>query len=194
MTKERFVAFFDAIMAIIMTIVVLEFVIPGGTKWSDLTVLGYQIVAYAISFFWLGGMWINIHGLWHDVDTIDRSVLWANIAMLFFSSMIPFLVVYVGRNMNELVPQLLYGIDVLLITIFNELSIELLARHHECMRKNLKSVRISMAIDISVKIIGIVIGITLFPAAIMISVLIAMLYLVISRTINENKEKKAKEE
>lgn len=179
MSKDRFVAFFDAIMAIIMTIVVLEFVIPSGTNWSDLDTLGYQIFAYAISFFWLGGMWINIHNIWHNVDIIDRSVLWTNIAMLFFSSMIPFLVVYVGRNINEIVPEVLYGIDVLCITVLNEISVELLARHHECVKAKIKSFRLSIIIDIAIKVVGIIFGITVFPMAILISVIVAMVFLIV---------------
>ena len=71
MRKDRFTAFFDAILAIIMTLIVLEFVIPNGTEWSDLGTLWFQIIAYAISFFWLGGMWINIHYLWHDAECSD---------------------------------------------------------------------------------------------------------------------------
>ncbi len=191
MSKDRFVAFFDAIMAIIMTIVVLEFVIPDGTKWSDLGTLGYQIIAYAISFFWLGGMWINIHNLWHGVDVVDRGVLWTNIAMLFFSSMIPFLVVYVGRNMNELVPQLLYGADVMLVTVCNWLSIELLARHHQCVKRQLPSFRLSMGIDILIKAVGVVVGVTVYPLAIMISVMVAMVFSVAWRRVYERKHKTA---
>ena len=188
MSKDRFVAFFDAIMAIIMTIVVLEFVIPSGTNWSDLDVLGYQIFAYAISFFWLGGMWINIHNIWHNVDIIDRSVLWTNIAMLFFSSMIPFLVVYVGRNINETVPEILYGVDVLCITVLNEISVELLARHHECVKAKIKSFRLSIIIDIAVKVVGIIFGITVFPMAILISVIVAMIFLIVWITITRGQD------
>lgn len=188
MSKDRFVAFFDAIMAIIMTIVVLEFVIPSGTNWSDLDVLGYQIFAYAISFFWLGGMWINIHNIWHNVDIIDRSVLWTNIAMLFFSSMIPFLVVYVGRNINETVPEILYGVDVLCITVLNEISVELLARHHECVKAKIKSFRLSIIIDIAVKVVGIIFGITVFPMAILISVIVAMIFLIVWITITREQD------
>ena len=190
MSKERFVAFFDAIMAIIMTIVVLEFVIPEGTKWSDLTVLGFQVLAYAVSFFWLGGMWIIIHNIWHDVRVLDRGVIWVNIAMLFFSSMIPFLVVYLGRNIGELVPQLIYGIDVLCITFLNELSVELLARHHECVKKEIKSFRISIGTDFLIKVIGIIVGVTIFPPAILISVMLAMIFLIVWNGIKRRKDKK----
>ncbi len=188
MSKDRFVAFFDAIMAIIMTIVVLEFVIPSGTNWSDLDTLGYQVFAYAISFFWLGGMWINIHNIWHNVDIIDRSVLWTNIAMLFFSSMIPFLVVYVGRNINETVPEVLYGMDVLCITVLNEISVELLARHHECVKAKIKSFRLSIIIDIAIKVVGIIFGITVFPMAILISVIVAMIFLIVWITITREQD------
>ena len=193
MKKDRFVAFFDAIMAIIMTIVVLEFVIPQGTDWSDLSTLGYQILAYALAFFWLGGMWIYIHNLWHDVDTVDRGVLWVNIAMLFFASMIPFFVVYVGRNLNSLVPQLLYGLDVLMITIFNWISVELLGKGHKCRESMLRSFRISITVDLAIKAVGLIVGVTVFPMAIMISVATAMLFLVVWRSVAESKIKRQKE-
>lgn len=63
MKKDRFVAFFDAIMAIIMTIAVLQFAVPAGAKWSDLGDLGFQVLVYAMSFFWLGMLWISIHNM-----------------------------------------------------------------------------------------------------------------------------------
>ena len=130
MRKDRFEAFFDAVMAIIMTIVVLEFAVPKGTDWSNVKGLMFQVVVYAISFFYLGMMWMNIHTLWHNVEYITRGVMWVNMIMLFFSSMLPFWVVYLGRNFFALVPQLLYGIDVLLITITNFISAELLRKHN----------------------------------------------------------------
>lgn len=183
MKKDRFVAFFDAIMAIIMTIVVLEFVIPDGTKWSDLSTLGYQILAYATAFFWLGGLWINIHNLWHGVDIVDRAVLWINIVMLFFVSMLPFFVVYAGRNLGEIVPQILYGADVIMITICNEISVELLARHHSCVKAQIPFLRISVSVDLGIKVIGFIIALTVFPMAIMISVIVSTLFLIVWRYI-----------
>ena len=79
MTKDRFVAFFDAIMAIIMTIVVLEFVVPSGTSWADLDVFWFQLLVYALSFFWLGTMWINLHSTWNHVKIITRPILFVNL-------------------------------------------------------------------------------------------------------------------
>ena len=190
MKKDRFVAFFDAVMAIIMTIVVLEFVIPDGTDWDDLHTVWFQMIAYAVAFFWLGGMWINIHNLWHDLETINHGVLWVNIMMLFFSSMIPFFTVYVGRNMNELVPQLLFGIDVLLITLSNWLSLELLAKRHKQLKETMQPFRIILLIDILIKILGIAIGVAVMPVAIIFSVVLAMVFLMMARIIQERKKRK----
>ena len=190
MKKDRFVAFFDAVMAIIMTIVVLEFVIPSGTDWSDLTVLAFQIIAYAVSFFWLGGMWINIHGIWQDVEEIDRPILWTNIALLFFASMIPFFTVYFGRNITERVPAMLYSIDVMLITLTNLASIEMLARKNEKIRLNVKRFAVSEFFDLGVKTVGIIVGITVFPSAILISVLVSIVLLAFVRITVRKKQGK----
>ena len=190
MKKDRFVAFFDAVMAIIMTIVVLEFVIPSGTDWSDLTVLAFQIIAYAVSFFWLGGMWINIHGIWQDVEEIDRPILWTNIALLFFESMIPFFTVYFGRNITERVPAMLYSIDVMLITLTNLASIEMLARKNEKIRLNAKRFAVSEFFDLGVKTVGIIVGITVFPSAILVSVLVSIVLLAFVRITVRKKQGK----
>ncbi len=180
MRKDRFEAFFDAMMAIIMTIVVLEFAVPQGTKWNDVKGLMFQIVVYAISFFYLGMMWMNIHTLWNNVKYITRGVMWINIIMLFFSSMLPFWVVYLGRNFFALVPQLLYGIDVLLITITNFISAELLRKHNPALNYGVEYLRCGMILDISTKLIGIIVALIWFPPAITISVIVAMVVLLIN--------------
>ena len=174
MRKDRFEAFFDAMMAIIMTVVVLEFAIPKGTNWSDIENLMFQVVVYAVSFFYLGMMWMNIHSLWHNVENITRSVMWVNMIMLFFSSMLPFLVVYLGRNFFALVPQLLYGIDVLLITVTNLISAELLNKHNSSLNYGVELLRKGMLLDIGVKIVGMIVAIVWYPPAITISIIVAM--------------------
>lgn len=177
MKKDRFISFFDAILAIIMTIIVLEFIIPNGTDWSDLGTLWFQIIVYGVSFFWLGGMWINIHSLWHDVETIDRSVLFSNIALLFFASMIPFFAVYFGRNITSQVPAILYGADVLIVTLLNELSAEFLTKHNPSVQAMIGGFRKSIAIDTGIKAVGLIIGIFFFPPAVLIGVLAAMVFI-----------------
>ena len=126
--KREIFRFFDAIMAIIMTLGIIGFAQPSGTDWSDLEGLGFQILTYAVSFFWLGVLWIHIHTLWHEVEIISKSVIFVNVILLFFSSMIPFLVTYLGKNITETVPQVLYGLDVVIITISNQISSELLKK------------------------------------------------------------------
>ncbi len=193
MKKDRFEAFFDAMMAIIMTIVVLEFAIPHGTAWSDVQKLMFQIIVYAISFFYLGMMWMNIHTLWHNVEYITRSVMWINMIMLFFSSMIPFLVVYLGRNFFDLIPQLLYGIDVLLVTITNLVSAEILRKYNSALNFGVEYVRSGMILDITTKIVGILVAIFWFPPAITISVIVAMILLSINFTLLRRKKKAYKQ-
>ena len=178
MKKERFIAFFDAIMAIIMTIVVLEFVIPNGPDWPDLKPLWFQILAYALSFFGLGVMWINHHSVWYHVETLTRPILFVNLFMLFFSSMIPFLTVYVGRNLDQKVPQMLYGINIILIVLCNQISIELLAKNNKGVKDRIKILRMSAIMDESIRLIGVIIGITVFPQAVMISSFVSMIVLI----------------
>lgn len=191
MKKDRFVAFFDAVMAIIMTIVVLEFAIPKGTNWSDMKELGTQVAVYALSFFWLGMMWININTIWHQVEIIDRKVMWVN--MLFFSSMIPFLVVFVGANLTERIPQLLYGVDVICITVCNQLSAEFLKEQNPILLPIVKNLRLGIGIDLAIKTVGIILGWLIWPPITIISVFVAMICLVVEFSI-ANKRHNTKQE
>ncbi len=191
MKKDRFVAFFDAVMAIIMTIVVLEFVIPSGTTWADLDVFWFQLLVYALSFFWLGTMWINLHSTWHHVEIITRPILFVNLFTLFFSSLIPFLTVYVGRNISAQVPQLLYGIDVILIILCNQISAELLARENEDIKNRIKMLRSAVAIDETIKLAGVIIGAFLLPQAVLVSTFVSMIFLLIIFSYRKKKRKAA---
>lgn len=195
MKKDRFVAFFDAVMAIIMTIVVLEFAQPSGPHWSDLRGTWFQVLVYALSFFWLGMMWININTIWARVEIINRKIMWVNMFMLFFSSMIPFLVVYVGQNIMFRIPQLLYGIDVICITLCNQISAELLKIENPLLDLEVKGLRRGIAIDLGIKVVGIIIGMTVFPPAVIIAVFIAMLSLVVQFSLmNKRRTQAAKAE
>lgn len=180
MKKDRFVAFFDAIMAIIMTITVLQFAVPNGASWSDLKELSFQIMVYALSFFWLGMMWINIHNLWNYVEVVSRSVILVNMFMLFFSSMIPFFIIYIGKFFYDALPQLLYGVDVICITVFNQLSLELLKKQNPQLITAVKTFRRSIALDLIIKVAGIIVGMVIYPPAVLISVFIALVILVIN--------------
>lgn len=188
MKKDRFVAFFDAVMAIIMTIVVLEFVIPGGAEWKDLNVFWFQLMAYALAFFWLGTMWINLHSVWHHVETVSREILFVNLFTLFFSSLVPFLTVYVGRNLNEKVPQILFGTDIAIIILCNMISSELLAKHNDDVNSRINMLRKTVIIDEGITIVGIIIGATVFPPAVMISVFASVVFLAVAFGLKKRKQ------
>ena len=89
MSKERLIAFTDAVLAIIMTILVLELKRPDPISWQALWDLGTNFFAYTISFFWLGTMWVNLHRSWDVVDKINSNLVWSSIVLLFFSSFSP---------------------------------------------------------------------------------------------------------
>ena len=98
MSKERVVAFTDAVLAIIMTILVLDLDKPDPLTWSGFGKLWPQFLAYAFSFFWLGSMWVHLHIEWSGVKLVDQPVLWTSITLLFFCSLIPYSTSLVAGN------------------------------------------------------------------------------------------------
>ncbi|RYN07283.1 TMEM175 family protein [Bifidobacterium animalis] len=98
MSKERVVAFTDAMLAIIMAILVLDLDKPDPLTWSGFGKLWPQFLAYAFSFFWLGSMWVHLHIEWSGVKLVDQPVLWTSITLLFFCSLIPYSTSLVAGN------------------------------------------------------------------------------------------------
>ena len=98
MSKERVVAFTDAVLAIIMTILVLDLDKPDPLTWSGFGKLWPQFLAYACSCFWLGSMWVHLHIEWSGVKLVDQPVLWTSITLLFFCSLIPYSTSLVAGN------------------------------------------------------------------------------------------------
>ena len=98
MSKERVVAFTDAVLAIIMTILVLDLDKPDPLTWSGFGKLWPQFLAYAFSFFWLGSMWVHLHIEWSGVKLVDQPVLWTSFTLLFFCSLIPYSTSLVAGN------------------------------------------------------------------------------------------------
>lgn len=117
MEKARMEIFSDAVIAILMTILVLELVPPQATDLNALLQLGGQFVAYGISYFVLAIYWVNHHNLLQIADRINGRVLWANILSLFSISLIPFATAWLGKNFTNLLPTLLYGIIFLTTTV-----------------------------------------------------------------------------
>lgn len=178
MTKERLVAFFDAMLAIIMTILVIELEKPDELTWQAVLDLRLNIMSYALSFFLLGTMWINLHNEWHDVKYISKSAVWWTVVLLFFSSLCPYVTNIVSTNFNNSVAQVLYGIVIILITLVNMMlnnSLDKENNQDKKMKERIAYNRRVLLTDIIIKIIGLIIAMFIYPPAMMISVFITII-------------------
>ncbi len=117
MEKTRLETFSDAVIAIIMTIMVLELKAPHGTDWHAITPLIPISVAYVVSYTYLCIYWNNHHHMLHATDHIDGRVMWANLLLLFWLSLIPFSTAWMAENHFATVPTAVYGAVLLLSAI-----------------------------------------------------------------------------
>ena len=131
MTKHRLEAFSDAVIAIIITIMVLELAPPAGTSFSDLLSLGPKFLTYFLSFLFLAIYWNNHHHLFHPVKRIDGSVLWANMLLLLWLSLIPFATAWAGDAPGSAIPVATYGAVLLLAALALNLLVRRLLAIHE---------------------------------------------------------------
>jgi uncharacterized membrane protein len=114
MTKNRLEYFSDAVIAIIMTIMVLELKIPHSTSWGTIFELYPLFVAYGLSFAFIGIYWVNHHHLLHAVGTVNSKILWTNLLLLFSLSLIPWGTGLMGENHFERNSVIVYTILCLL--------------------------------------------------------------------------------
>jgi TMEM175 potassium channel family protein len=117
MGTGRLEAFSDGVIAIIITIMVLELRPPHGTTLADLRPLLPVFLSYALSFVYLGIYWNNHHHLLHLCHRVDGSVLWANLHLLFWLSLVPFTTGWMGENHGAPLPTAVYGVVLLLAAV-----------------------------------------------------------------------------
>jgi uncharacterized membrane protein len=117
MQKERLLYFSDAVIAIIITIMVLELKVPHGSEWSDLLKLVPVFLSYVLSFLYLAIYWNNHHHLMHMASRVDGTILWANMHLIFWLSLIPFATGWMGENQFARLPTALYGVALLMPAI-----------------------------------------------------------------------------
>ena len=112
--KDRLIAFTDAVIAVIITVMVLELKVPEASdteaSWSDLSHLQSLLLSYAISFFLLATYWNNHHHLMQVAPHVTSPIMWANMSLLFFLSLIPFATNWMGRNLSAPVPAAVYSV------------------------------------------------------------------------------------
>lgn len=117
MGKNRLEAFSDGVIAILITIMVLEMKVPHGADFAALKPLLPVFLSYLLSFIYLGIYWNNHHHLLHVTQKVNGAVLWANLHLLFWLSLIPFVTGWMGENHFAAVPTALYGVVLLLAAI-----------------------------------------------------------------------------
>jgi uncharacterized membrane protein len=117
MGKGRLEAFSDGVMAIIITIMVLELKVPHGEALASLLPLAPVFLSYVLSFVYVGIYWSNHHHMLHASGKVTGAVLWANLHLLFWLSLFPFVTGWMGENHFAPVPAALYGVVLLMAAI-----------------------------------------------------------------------------
>ena len=117
MNKNRLEAFSDGVLAIIITIMVLELRPPAGVGLSDLKLLLPVFLGYVLSFIYLGIYWNNHHHMFHATRHVTGGILWANLHLLFWLSLFPFTTGWMGENYLAPVPTAVYGFVLLMAAI-----------------------------------------------------------------------------
>ncbi len=130
MTKERLEAFTDGVIAILITIMVLELRPPEGTTLSALRPLIPLFLAYVLSFTYLGIYWTNHHHMLRAVDRVNGRVLWANLLLLFWLSLVPFATWWMGGNHFASWPTAVYGVVLLMAAVSYHLLLGSLVSLH----------------------------------------------------------------
>jgi uncharacterized membrane protein len=113
-SKGRLEAFSDGVIAVIITIMVLELKVPQGPEWTALRPLLPTLLTYVLSFVFIGIYWNNHHHLLHATDRIGGGVLWANLHLLFWLSLVPFVTAWLGEHHEATVPCAAYGVVLLM--------------------------------------------------------------------------------
>jgi uncharacterized membrane protein len=130
MTKGRLEAFSDGVIAILITIMVLELRVPHGTDLASLRPLAPILLSYVLSFLYLGIYWNNHHHLIHAARVVDGRILWANLHLLFWLSLLPFATHWTGDTAFAPVPVAAYGGVLLMAALSYALLVRALVARH----------------------------------------------------------------
>lgn len=176
-SSGRFEALFDAIIAIILTVLVLEITMASGGTWQALFDLKIEFLAYIISFIVCFNYWNYNNNLFSIVNKIDTAVIWSIGASMFVLSLIPYLSVFVSHNFYSFVPQACYGIDFIVVAIISIVTSKALKNADKgnvalmlALKNNLVFVTTIVFVGI-----GMVIGYLFYPPAIIVSCLLSII-------------------
>ncbi len=177
METERFEAFIDAILAIIITIIVLEIPLASLGTWQALYELRYEFIIYAVSFIVCFNFWNYNNNIFSIVNKIDHKVIWAMGITLFVFSLLPYFTTFVGENFYQFLPQLLYGFCFITTAVLCMIIGKFLKEADPA------NIALQLALDdhypmygtIIIVSIGIVIGYFFYPPAIIACCLISII-------------------
>ena len=131
MDKGRLQAFSDGVLSILITIMVLELRAPENVDLFALLPLLPKFGSYVLSFIFLGIYWNNHHHLWQAVEKVNGSVLWANLHLLFWLSLIPFATSWMGEHDFATIPVALYGVILCLTALAYYIMVRVLTAYHD---------------------------------------------------------------
>jgi uncharacterized membrane protein len=117
MSKDRLEAFSDGVFAVLITIMVLELKVPHGTDWASLSPLLPVFLTYILSFIFLGIYWNNHHHMLQATEAVNGTILWANLHLLFWLSLVPFVTGWMGENHFAPLPTAIYGVVLFMSAI-----------------------------------------------------------------------------
>jgi uncharacterized membrane protein len=130
MEKDRLAAFSDGVIAIIITIMVLQLGTPHGTDLAALRPVARTLLCYVLSFIFVGIYWSNHHHMFHVVRHVDGAILWANLHLLFWLSLTPFVMGWLGESGLRPWPVAMYGVVLLMSAIAYFILVRTLLRRH----------------------------------------------------------------
>jgi uncharacterized membrane protein len=190
MPKGRLEAFSDGVIAILITIMVLELKVPHGTDLGALAPLAPVFLVYALSYVFLGIYWNNHHHLLHMADRVNGKILWANLHLLFWLSLIPFVTGWMGQNHAAPLPTAAYGAVMLLSAVaYVVLQSAIIAAQGEGSRlKTAVQGDTKAKISLACYVLAIPIAFILPWASIALYVAVALTWLVPDRRIEKLRE------
>jgi uncharacterized membrane protein len=145
MSTSRLEAFSDGVIAIIVTIMVLQLAPPSQATFAALLKQASIFFSYALSFLVVAIMWVNHHHMIHAVREVNARLLWSNLTLLFWMSLIPFVTDFLGRNPRAALPVSLYGLDLSLCGIgFWLLRVEIARQHRHNPRTSQYHTRVQL--------------------------------------------------
>jgi uncharacterized membrane protein len=196
MGKNRLEAFSDGVIAIIITIMVLELKVPHDPRFSALVPLWPVFMSYVLSFVYVGIYWSNHHHMLHAVEEVSGGVLWANLHLLFWLSLVPFVTAWTGENHFETAPTAAYGVVLLMCAMAYSILARRLISNHP------KNATLAEAIGedhkgkVSIVLYLAGIGLSWFSAALGFAAYaaVAVMWLIPDRRIEQKVAEEAKEE